>query len=112
VRRSGSRIVIRWGPVAAATRYVVRALLADGRALLYYAGPTARAITVPAVPGFDSATVLIAALGATGRPGPIATAKLRTLKPACLRPTADRGKLVCARTKPRHRHQGRQGVAV
>jgi hypothetical protein len=108
VTRRGHRILIAWDRVAAAHRYVVRAILADGRALVQLVPRSRRSVTVPAVSGVDDGTVMVAALDAVNHAGPIATARLSAVKPTCLRPKARRGRLVCAsgagaRRKQHHR---------
>jgi hypothetical protein len=86
---------------------VIRAVLADGRSLIYLRPPGAHSLVVPSVPGFDAGSVMVAALNPTNQPGPIGTVALRAKKPTCRHPKAVRGKLVCAGKKPikhkRHR---------
>jgi hypothetical protein len=100
VVRVGSRIRISWDGVSGAARYVVRAMLADGRALLLLESPRARSVLVPAVPGFDAGSVMVAAMDTFNEPGPIGTATLKARKPTCRAPAAHRGALVCTGTKP------------
>jgi hypothetical protein len=81
-------------------------MLADVRSLLYLEPPSARTQTVPAVPGFDAGTVMVAALKSFNQPGPIGTVTLKALAPTCLHPTAVRGKLVCKSKLPiKHKHK-------
>lgn len=106
VRRHGTRITISWDRVAGAARYVVRAILHDGRSLVFLRDAGAHTVTVRSVPGFDAGKVMVAALDAVNQPGPIGTVKLKALKATCLKPRAVRGKLVCAKPKhkkPRHK---------
>jgi len=108
VKRVGSQIEITWHAVPGAARYVVRAMLADGRSLLYLEPPSARSQTVPAVPGFDAGTLMVAALNSFNQPGPIGTVTLKALAPTCLHPTAVRGKLVCkSKLSIKHKHHRR-----
>ena len=106
VRRHGTRITISWDRVSGVARYVVRAILHDGRSLVFLRDAGAHTVTVRAVPGFDAGKVMVAALDAVNQPGPIGTVKLKALKATCLKPRAVRGKLVCAKPKhkkPRHK---------
>ena len=96
ITRRAHRIQIAWDRVSAAHRYVVRAMLADGRALVLVVPRSQRSVTVAALSGVDHGKVMVAALDAVNHPGPIGTATLAAVKPTCLRPKAKRGKLVCA----------------
>ena len=99
VKRIGSRIKISWRGVNGAARFVVRAMLADGRSLVLLERPSARSVTVPAVQEFDEGSVMVAALNSSNQPGPIGTVTLKAAKPTCKHPAAVRGKLVCGQAK-------------
>jgi hypothetical protein len=100
VLRRGSRIVISWARVPSASRYVARAVLGDGRSLMFLVRSSVRSVTVPAVPRYDAGRVMVAALDAYNRLGPISIATLHALPPTCTRPRALQGRLTCAH----HRH--------
>ena len=111
VRRRGGRISISWRAVAGAVRYAVRATLKDGRSLQYLVAARRHAATVPAVPGFDAGTVLVAVLSAANQPGPTGTTRLRALPITCRSPRSMKGKLVCrgsgTHKKPKHKKKPR-----
>jgi hypothetical protein len=96
VGRHGHRIQISWDRVPAAHRYVVRAMLADGRAPVLLQPRAQHSVSVPAVSGVDHGKIMVAALDTVNHAGPIATVTLAAVKPTCLRPKARRGKLICA----------------
>jgi hypothetical protein len=104
VVRRGSQIEISWARVPTAARYVIRAILRDGRSLMFLVRSSARPVTVPAVPRYDAGRVMVAALDAYNRLGPVANVTFHALAPTCTHPRAVRGKLTCAR--PKHRRPG------
>ena len=79
-RRRGTRLDIRWNPVAGARSYEVKVTLPrDGRRLLFVTPRNMRRVTVGNVEPSDNVTVLVAAVGGNARPG--ASAKI-TVKPS------------------------------
>jgi hypothetical protein len=101
--RRGSRLDISWSRVPVAARYVVRAILRDGRSLMFLVRSSTRSVTVPAVPPYDAGRVIVAALDAYNHLGPAANVTLHALAPTCARPRAVHGKLVCA--QPNHKQR-------
>jgi len=104
VTRQGSRIEISWARVPLAARYAVRAVLSDGRSPLILVGGSAHSVTVPAVQRDDSGHVMVAALDAQNRLGPVANITFHAGAPSCAHPHAVRGRLVCAGPKPKKGH--------
>jgi hypothetical protein len=80
-------------------RYVVRAVLRDGRSPVFVLRSSAGSITLADVPSYDSGRVMVAALDAYNRPGPIANVTIPALAPTCAAPRAVHGRLVCAHAK-------------
>ena len=80
LRRSGSKVVVTWGPAANATSYAVTATLNDGRRQLFVVGRRVRRLTVPAVSGQFSGKITVAGLRGSPKGGPARTATLRAVK--------------------------------
>ncbi|CAA9523383.1 MAG: hypothetical protein AVDCRST_MAG53-3468 [uncultured Solirubrobacteraceae bacterium] len=83
LRRGKGRLAgvrVTWRPATAASRYVVRAVLLDGRKLELPATARRRVAVIPTVPGFDTAKVSVFAVGKDGRVGRPATARLKAIK--------------------------------
>jgi hypothetical protein len=80
LRRSGSGVVVTWGPSANATGYAVRATLNDGRRQLFVVGRRVRRVVVPAVSGQFSGRITVAGLRGGPKGGPARTATLRAVK--------------------------------
>lgn|GEM_PF-5177462 len=70
--RSGGVLSLRWGPVALAHGYAVRAVLPDGRRLLLVEPASHRAATVTGLYPVDGGRVEVRAVLADGTPGPAA----------------------------------------
>jgi len=95
VTRHGSKIMVSWGNVSGAARYVVRAILKDGRSLVFLEAPSRHSLSMGAVPGFDAGNVMVAGLDPANHPGLIATTRLKPIRFTCRHPRSVRGKLAC-----------------
>ena len=71
---------VSWRPASNADHYVVRAVLRDGRRLERSVPRRRLSMKVPAVPGFDTATVTVYGVAKNGRVGKGAKAKLKAVK--------------------------------
>jgi hypothetical protein len=74
LRRGHGALLITWGRSRGAARYVVGIRLHDGRELERVV--SGHRLAIAAVPGIDSGEVRVAGLGADGRPGAVALARL------------------------------------
>jgi hypothetical protein len=75
--RSGSRLTVRFGPAAHATRYVVKVLLSDGRGLQRTQQARVRRLVVPKVARGTRARVTVTAIGVDGQRGAAQRATVR-----------------------------------
>lgn len=71
---------VSWRKAANADHYVVRAVLRDGRRIEKSVPRRRRGTMIPAVPGFDTATITVYGVAKNGRVGRGAVAKLKAVK--------------------------------
>lgn len=80
-RRRGGKLLVSWTKVKGARGYEARVNLPrDGRRLLFFTPPRKHRLLIRGLERSDRATVTVAAIGPSLRPGPTARAKLRPAK--------------------------------
>jgi hypothetical protein len=81
-RRRGGKLVVGWTKVKGARGYQVRVNLPrDGRRLLFLPSAKKQRLRIRGLERSDRAKVTVAAIGPDLRPGPVARASLRPVKP-------------------------------
>jgi hypothetical protein len=76
LHRRGSSLVVSWGAVGGAVRYLIAATLSDGRRLAFVVPASARRLSIAAVSGALAARIAVRALGPAELPGAVARASL------------------------------------